>query len=70
MFALPLLSIFLICKTNLVVGPETDLDTRIIMAGAVAGGCAIFVMLAIVVVAIFEEEPEWAKKPPVAEKMK
>jgi hypothetical protein len=61
MVVLPLLSIFFICKTNLVVGPEVDLDTRILLAGGVAGGFAIFVMLAIVVVAIFEEEPEWAK---------
>lgn len=59
---LPLLSIFFICKTDVVVGPEVDLDTRLLLAGGVAAGFVVFVMIGIVVVALLEPEPEWAKK--------
>lgn len=60
-FVLPLLSVYMICKTDQIVGPEVDIDARIWLAGIVSSAFVILVMIGIVVIAIVEPEPEWAK---------
>eukprot|EP01126_Amoeba_proteus_P058158 TRINITY_DN7472_c0_g1_i4.p1 TRINITY_DN7472_c0_g1~~TRINITY_DN7472_c0_g1_i4.p1 ORF type:complete len:104 (+),score=20.08 TRINITY_DN7472_c0_g1_i4:280-591(+) len=61
-FFFPILAVQVICRTNLIYAEDVRIEDRIVFAGFVALGLVMTVMIGIVVAALVEQEPDWAKK--------